>query len=290
MAQRTPEVPAQHRSPAYEIVADLCRLVRSLCDAQRVTVWVYDAFRDVVRPYASSSPDAVIPRGSPLGRIPLDDIPAFRSVLFEGQTLDIDDAITDPRFPTDLAEEFAIRSVRCERLAIDEPVGIIHIEPIPGPLPEDARNILSTLASAVSEAWARREAERQRATAELLVDLAASAADQTAASNLLHEAWRRLARHLGVTPASFYLKYPETGTVVPRMSAHADGTIEPDLFHTFRSTVSTSQLEPALSLESPLALGPDDRHLAFCEVWRAGERVEGIAVARYHAVGAFRHG
>lgn len=256
MARRNSDIDVVGRGPAHDIVVDLCRLMRDLTGARSAVAWIYDEPKDVIRPYASSSPGDSAPRG--WSRVPLDDIPVLRDVIFEGRPLVVEDAASDDRLPPGLATELDFTSFRCEPLATDGPVGLLVLEPDPGPPSRDARSIMPTLASALSEAWARREAERQRATAELLLDLATSVASEGSPSELLHEACRRLAAHLQVARVCIYLDAPEGGRIIPRMAAYADGRPEPERYRLFRDADITPQMDRALELTEPLALGPED--------------------------------
>ncbi|MGH2979881.1 MAG: diguanylate cyclase domain-containing protein [Solirubrobacterales bacterium] len=210
------------RQEAGEWVGRLCRAVREAVGADRVIVWLYDAPRQAVIPYAADSPGAIDDVVAEWPEIPLDELPAAVSVLLEARPVEIADAQADDRIPPDLAAELAMGSVRFEPLLAGRAVGMLTIEPaVRGASPE-LHTLLPLVAAAVSRVSGAIESDRQRAEAEFLLGLTEAALAAGSMEEMLTMLCQRVAAMAGARRATVFLL--QEGRLQVAASRYADGS------------------------------------------------------------------
>ena len=239
------------RDPLGEAAWGCGRLRRRL-GADRVSVWILNPLTNTVSPAVSDAAsrfrrDVAYSRWM---RTPISDFPAIDEVI-RGQTgLVVPDPTADDRIPTDVVTDFSLESVRLEPLVADRPVGVLAIEPHDRPLTPELRDLVRLLALSVGHSAARRQAEKQREQAELLLELTEAAVRSDSLAATLGEICQRLARHTRMQRACLFLV--RDGQLVPRMARYADGRRDPAEWELFRSSVDPLPLsELVLETGSP---------------------------------------
>jgi diguanylate cyclase (GGDEF)-like protein len=250
---------------AQAAVEHLLGRLRSASGATRVSVWVYEATTEMVRPFQQ----AVAHAGEPAFenerlRTPVTlNQTAFLSGVIRSRVSAV--ARAGGRRAADREiEGVGIRSVHAEPLIRDgEVVGVLTIEPAAAAAPHLLRQAAPKLAVATAEAWARRSEKRRSAQAAVLLGLIESASQAQSMDHLLGTACRQLAELGEVERACIFLL--EDGRLVPRMASYADGRRDHATWRQFRNAPVGLQLaETVLRTGEPLAA---DRNSGLLSGW-----------------------
>jgi diguanylate cyclase (GGDEF)-like protein len=219
---------------ADEWTVRLCRALRETLDAERVSVWLYDAPAQTVSPYAYDTPEQ--PDLADLilawARVPLEVFPAACTVLLESRPAEIRDAHNDDRLPAELAADFGLSSVHYEPLIVGRPVGMLSIEPAASARNPEIHSLVPLVAASVSRIAGRWQSDRARAEAEFLLELAEAALAEQSLGEMLGTICERVATELAAHRASIFLL--EDGRMVPRMARYAEGSPDPAAWERFR--------------------------------------------------------
>ena len=254
---------AVSRQEAGEWVGRLCRAVREAVGAQRVIVWLYDAPRQAVIPYAADSPGAIDDVIDQWPEIALDELPVAVGVLLEARPAEVSDAQADERIPPDLAAELAMESARFEPLLAGRAVGMISIEPASRGASPELHTLLPLVAAAVSRVSGAIESDRHRAEAEFLLGLTEAALAAGSVDEMLARLCERVAAMAGARRATVFLL--DDGRLQVAASRYADGSQDrterelmrrpPSVLPAAEAALHSGEPVVADSSESPLVAG-----------------------------------
>lgn len=240
MAELTAQRQDSRRRIAFRI-AQLCRAIRDVLNARRVSVLLYDPSSGTVSPLTSDQPDdeRLKQLGKSWSRISLKDFAAARTVLKDQQAVAIEDAPRDERLPPGLAADFGATSVHLEPLVATEPVGILAIEPAGAAQNDDLRSIVPLVAASAGRVPPTEEIERAQTETEFLLDVLEAAAFERSLEGVLATVCERLARKVGARRAAAFMV--ENGHIAPRSAYCADGP-DPEASERFRTAPSVPPL------------------------------------------------
>jgi diguanylate cyclase (GGDEF)-like protein len=251
---------AVSRQEAGEWVGRLCKAVREAVGAERVIVWLYDAPRQVVIPYAADSPGAIDDVAARWAEIPLDEMPVAVSVLLEARPVEIPDAQADERIPPDVAAELAMGSARFEPLLAGRAVGMLSIEPAARGASPELHTLLPLVAAAVSRVSGAIESDRQRAEAEFLLGLTEAALAAGSLEEMLATLCERVAEMVGARRATVFLV--GDGRLQVEASRYADGSRDLTEWELMRKAPSVlPAAEAALHSGEPVVTGASESPL-----------------------------
>jgi diguanylate cyclase (GGDEF)-like protein len=211
---------AQPQNPGWEALERLCALAVERLEAERVVMWRYSAWSRLVSPVAGRRRELSGPAApSWWARRSIEDVEPFERCLQERRAV----AATREELREgawQLGEDLAGDSICCEPLLLHgQPLGMMTVEPAPS---EEALGGLWQLSACAAPLLAWQTAERGRTQAELLLEVIEAASAHSGSLNqLLYMACGRLARELGVTRASVFLRVGDR--LAPRASSFSDG-------------------------------------------------------------------
>jgi diguanylate cyclase (GGDEF)-like protein len=245
MAELTTRHQDSRRRIAFRI-AQLCRAIRDVLNARRVSVFLYDPSSETVSPFTSDQPEdeRLKQLARSWSRIPLADFAAVRTVLLDQRPVAIEDAPRDDGLPPGLAAEFGVTSVHLEPLVATESVGILAIEPAGAAQNDDLRSIVPLVAASAGRIPVREEIEVGQNEAEFVLDLLEAAAFERSLERVLATVCERLARKTGARRAAAFLV--ENSHVAPRVARRADGAHDPEACERFETASSVPELIEAV--------------------------------------------
>ncbi|MEM7352949.1 MAG: ATP-binding protein [Acidobacteriota bacterium] len=227
------------------VLVEVCTRVARLCDAERGTVFLYDAEADEVTPamsqLASSEPRTQTwQRFKQLGKRPVAEMNLIRQLTRHREPITVDDARDSPLVGHGWVDSFGCRSILAVPLLIeDRAIGALVLDTITQVRPFDRKRVELAVAAAeqvaivLQRALMLEETELRLERSEARLRIARTLDSALELKLVLKEIAQQASLACGMDRCSIYLFEGEQLT--PVMSQFGDGRADADLWASFKA-------------------------------------------------------